>query len=306
MAESASSELKFKGGSVHISATHNKKMQTAIVFIEFKTGEKDLLRFMLQKYAAEKRLFSGINMNNGISSNICGETSIVLFVPENKITHNIVLLYAYLAKAHLTSQQCKQCGSGDYKKLTSDIKDFDVTVTGKCKNFIQALKNKATKIENMINQFNNIAPKPRDSFSVDVKKRPGESLSLPDLDTTAMMYLGICCENIPCIITKNKITFLSKNGFERFEEQMLYKDTFQAKVKTFLNQTGSVGSPASNDKGGAKHKDKCKMILQCENVLAKIFSKVRGFNFSFDNVNELKKVNGDAIAQIRTIKVKLE
>lgn len=306
MAESGSSELKFKGGSVHISATHNKKMQTAILFVEFKTGEKNLLSYMLQKYAAEKRLCSGINMNNGVSSVITGETSIVLFVPENKITQNIVLLYAYLAKTHLTSQQCKVCGSGNYKKLASDIKDFDVTITGKCKNFIHALKNKTPKIENMLNQFSNIEHKNRESFEIAVKKRPGESLSLPDLDATAMFYLGICCENIPCVINKNKITFLDKNGFERFEEVMLFKDAFQAKVKTFLTQTGSVGSPASNDKGGAKHKEKCKMILQCENVLAKIFSKVRGFNYSFDNVNELKKVNSDAIAQVRTIKVKLE
>lgn len=304
--EYISTDVKIKGGNIKIKATHNKKFQSALLFIEFDTSQKNLLNLLLQKYSCEKRLFTGINMNNGIYSSITGENSILMIVPENKITQNISLLYAYISKTHLTSQQAKLCGSGDYKKLSSEVKEFNVIVTGKCKNFINALKNNAPKIVNMVNQINAITPKDRDNINVDkVDSCIGKTITIDNLSNEAMLYLSICMEDIPCKISKDKLTLLSKNALERLEEKMMWKDTFQGKVKSFLNQTGAVGSPSANDTGGKKFKAKSDMILTCENVLASIFSKLRGFNYSFDDVSELKKVNSEAMNKVKSLKLKI-
>lgn len=298
-----SSSVKIDGGNIKFKATHNKKFQSTLLFIDFETSQKNLLNLLLQKYVSEKRLFAGVNMNNGIYSAITGETSIFLIVPENKITQNISLLYTYLTKTHLTSQQAKLCGSGDYKKLSSDIKNFDVIITGKCKNFINALKNKAPKIEHMVSQINAITPKERENISVDkVDSDIGKTISLSGFSDEAMLYMSICLEDVPCKISKDKITLLSKNGLEKINEKMMMKDVFQGKVKSFLTQTGAVGSPSSNDTGGKKFKEKSEMILSCENVLANIFSKLRGFNFSFSDVSQLKKVDSEAMAKVKSTK----
>lgn len=298
-----STSIKINGGNIKFKATHNKKFQSTLLFIDFNTSQKDLLNLLLQKYVSEKRLFAGVNMNNGIYSAITGETSIFLIVPENKITQNISLLYTYLSKTHLTSQQAKLCGSGDYKKLSSDIKEFDVIITGKCKNFINALKNKAPKIEHMVSQIDATTPKERESISVDrVESDVGKVIPLSDFSNEAMLYMSICLEDVPCKIGRDKITLLSKNGLEKVNEKMMMKDVFQGKVKSFLTQTGAVGSPSANDAGGKKFKEKSDMILECENVLAEIFSKLRGFSFSFSNVSQLKKVDSEAMAKVKGTK----
>ena len=303
--EHISTNVKIKDGNIKIKATHNKKFQTTLLFVEFNTSQKNLLNLILQKYASEKRLFTGVNMNNGIYSAITGENSILMIVPENKITQNISLLYSYISKTHLTSQQAKLCGSGDYKKLSSDVKEFNVIVTGKCKNFVNALKNNAPKIVNMVNQINAITPKDRDNINVDkVDSCIGKTINIDDLSDDAMLYLSICMEDIPCKISKNNIVLLSKNAIERLEEKWMWKDTFQGKVKSFLTQTGAVGSPSANDTGGKKFKAKSDMILECENVLASIFSKLRGFNYSFSDVSELKKINSVAMNKVKMIKLK--
>lgn len=95
MSENISMNVKLDKGSISFKAMHNKKFQTAVLFIEFKTSQTSLLSLLLQKYVMEKRLFSGVNINNGIHSIITGEKSIMVLVPENKITQNISLLYTY-------------------------------------------------------------------------------------------------------------------------------------------------------------------------------------------------------------------
>ena len=304
MSESISMNVKLDKGSISFKAMHNKKFQTAVLFVEFKTTQTSLLSLLLQKYAMEKRLFAGVNINNGIHSIITGEKSIMLLIPENKITQNISLLYTYLLKAHLTSQQTKLCGSGDYDKLSTDISNFNVIITGKCKNFINALKNNAPKIVNMINQINATSPKNRSSFNVStVDSDINKYITLSDMNNNALIYLAICVEDIPCVISKDKIKFLSKNGRACFNEKMAWKDTFQGKIKSFLNQTGAVGSPSANDLNGAKYKEKSEKILQCENMLATIISKLHGFQFTFSNVDELKKIDSNALNKIKSIRI---
>ena len=80
-----STSIKINGGNIKFKAIHNKKFQSTLLFIDFNTSQKDLLNLLLQKYVSEKRLFAGVNMNNGIYSAITGETSIFLIVPENSV-----------------------------------------------------------------------------------------------------------------------------------------------------------------------------------------------------------------------------
>ena len=307
--EQISTTLKAGNSNIKIQATHNKKFGNALLFINFNTSQKDLLRSLLQKYASEKRLYTGVNMNNGIVSAITGETSILLIVTDNKLTQNISLLYTYLNKSKLTSQQAKLCRSGNYNTLSNDIKNFDVIITGKCKNFINALKNNAPKIDNLKNQIAAVQPKDRENFTTDHvpdESFIGKTVSLGGLSNEAMLYLSVCVEDVPCKISRDKLTFLSENGLQQFAEKMIWKDVFQAKVKTFLGQTGAVGSPSANDTGGRKYKAKCETILACENVLAEIFSKLRGFNYSFSKVEDLKKVNSASIASVKSIKPRID
>lgn len=301
---SASKTLSLSHGSVKISAQHNKKFQCAVVFIDFETTQKDLLCLLLQKYIEEKRLFSGINMNNSIYSAISGETSIALFVPENKITNNIALLASYLHKTELKSMENRIIHSGDYDKLSSDIQSFNVIITGKCKTFIGALKSNATKITNLVNQLNACEPKQREKFNNAnvVESAFGETISFDGTSGLAKLYASIVLEDVPVKITNSGITLLSPRADERIAEKMMFKSVFQGKVKSFLTQTGAVGSPAANDAGGAKFKAKSKYILDCQNDLAEIYSKLRGFNYSFSNAEELKKVDSAALTKVKAIR----
>ena len=302
---SASKNLSLSHGSVKIQARHNKKFQCALVFVDFETSQKDLLCLLLQKYAEEKRLFAGINMNNAIYSAIVGETSIALLVPENKITNNIALLVSYLHKTELKSMENRFIHSGDYAKLSSDIQSFDVIVTGKCKNFVDSLKANKPKIENLVNQLNACEPKQREKFNNTnvVESAFGRSISFDGGNNLTKLYASIVLEDIPAKITNSGIVLLSPRADERLAEKLLFKSTFQGKVKSFLTQTGAVGSPAANDAGGAKFKAKADNILKCQNMLAEVYSKLRGFNFSFSNAEDLKKVDSPSLTKVKAVRV---
>lgn len=297
-----------KGGSVEakFSVTINKKFQSALIYIQFDTSEKDLLSLLLQKYVSEKVLTTGLNANNSALSAVAGETSIAIFAPENKITQNVLFLYAYLNKTKLSSAQSKLIKSGDYDRLSSDIKKFSVEITGKCKNFAAALQNNAPKIDRLKQSLSAVATVNREAIkNTDVKTDFYET-TLTDASSTAALYLSIAMDNIPCTIhTSGKnitLRILSPNGRELLQSRTLFRDTFQAKVKSFLTQSGSVGSPSANDKGGVAYKAKCKTILECENVLAFIYSDLRGFKFSFSSEDELKKVDSEAMSKVRNLK----
>lgn len=297
--------LSVNGGSVQIEAQHNKKFQCAVLFINFNTSQKDLLCLLLQKYLEEKRLLTGLNMNNAIYSGIAGESSIALFVPENKLCNNIALLISYLHKSYLTNQQTKYIKSGDYNKLSSDIKSFDVIITGKCKTFIAALKSNAPKINNLIAQLSAIEPKSRESFNTAnvIESSFGSKIRFDGSSANARLYASVLLEEIPAIVGSNEITFLCPHGaITRLSEKLLFKDVLQGKVKSFLTQTGAVGTPAANDTDGSKFKAKSAYILACENTLAEIYSKLRGFNYSFSNAEALKKVDSVALAKVKAIK----
>lgn len=306
---SHSTTLKEKGVEVKISARHNKKLQSAVCYVSFDTNEKSLLGLLLSKYAIEKCVKTGVNTTTQIYSAIPGQTGIVLFVPENKLTQNIIVLYNYLQKTKLSSAQAKLCTDGNYKKLSSDLKHFEVTITGKCKNFANALQNKAPKIDRLITSLGAVEPNGnRESISGGSVEKTVIEIDGGDDANTTMLYASIFMGDLPCTIGKNgdkvKITLLGGVTPCCVQHLLLYKDTLQYKVKGFLTQSGTCGSPSSNDKGGVKYAEKCKEIMACQNELAGIYSDVRGFKFSFKNKDELKKVNSESIARVKSIKIK--
>lgn len=310
MSVSHSTTLKDSGVEIKISTLHNKKMQASVLYVDFSTSEKSLLGLLLAKYASERCVQTGINCATQIYSAIAGQTSIALMVPENKLTQNIMVLYGYLQKAKLTSQQAKHCTDGSYKKLSNDIKHFDVTITGKCKTFTVALQNKAPKIDRLIKSLGAIEPNTsRESAASGDGKLPSIEFEGGDDINTTMMYTSIAMGEIPCTITKSgsnvKVTLIDGITCPCIvAHKLLFKDTLQAKVKGFLGQSGACGSPSANDKGGSKYSEKCKGIMECQNELAAIYSGVRGFSFSFKNKDELKKVNSDSVAKVKSMKWK--
>ena len=309
---SASTTLSIDNISLSINAQHNKKMQTTILYIAFSTKQEALLSLLLQKYKAEKCLVCGINSNNGIYSAIPGKTSIVLIIPENKITQNITLLFAYLNKTKLTSQQAKPLGSFNYDTLAKDIRSITVTVTGKCKNFIAAVNGKTPKIDRLLSALK-IAGNARDRDSGEGKNEETGfefSCKIPSgiNKNTVALYLSIVLGEIPCEfdVKNDSVNVKVLSGHECGESVynvLNFKDVFQGKIKSFLTQTGSPGSPSANDKNGAEWKKKCEYILECENMLADIYAGVRGFSYSFKSIDEIKRVDSKAIAVVKSVKI---
>ncbi len=297
------------GVTVNIKATHNSKFQCAILYVEFDTRQTELLAGLLHKFTMEKILRTGINMNNGAYSAISGETSVMLMVPENKITQNISLLYAYLTKTKLNAQQARLVKSGNYNILANDIKTMNVIVTGKCKTFIANMNNAdSPKFTRMLDSMTKSKVASREAISNGSSDDATLKVLAGDANKeTVAMYLSVVLGNIPCKLNVVSdgvdIHFFDSNSRAKVKDMMLWKDTFQAKIKTFLGQTGSVGTPSAGADGKAKWESKCKNILACQNELANIMSGVRGFKYSFRNVDQFKSVDSRAIKAVKDIRV---
>lgn len=292
------------GISISFDIQHNKKFQSVILYVSFSTKQEKLLSILLRKYAAEKCLVCGLNPNNNIYSAIPGKNSIVLFVPENKITQNISLLYNYLMKTKVSALQSKYIDSYNYSTLAADIKKMSVIITGKCKNFIIAVKNKNGKIERMFESMKIASSIVRENGSGKGEDDTCKFVTpVKEADKNLVaLYLSIVLGHIPCEfnVKANEIEVEVACGcLDCVKEIFKFKDVFQGKIKSFLVQTGSVGSPSANDKDGKQWKQKANYILDCENVLASVFSGVRGFDYSFKNVDALKSVDSKAIACVK-------
>ena len=137
--------ISFSGGKISMRAIHNKKQLLSTVFLNFNTSEEMLLNLLLQQFIHEKVCVSGVNMNNGIVSACATTNGIVITIPEAKIVSNILQIYNYLMKTELKSPQNKYLSNGSYKKLSKDVSDFKVMITGKCKNFSIAMEDSSSK-----------------------------------------------------------------------------------------------------------------------------------------------------------------
>lgn len=303
------SSISISGGKANVSirCTVNKKAQLAILFFEFDTKESELLNGLLHKYKHEKFVNCGFNPNNFIHNCILGNCCIMIEVPENKIAQNIILLYSYLAKSEVRGKYKKTIPSGNYSSMMSDISSFKVIVTGKCKRFIQQMKDDK-KRDRIANGLKAVTPKSRESFKndkVDDDNECADCVAVMDSDKdTAMFYLAVVLGGIACELKKKggktEVHFNDCADCCAFHELMLLKEkvVFQTHIRSVLTQAGNVGVPSANDKGGEKFKEKCKDILNAENALAYIISHLRGFSFSFDKVDELKKVDQKALGDV--------
>jgi len=280
--------VKKHGVEIKFETALNKQNVLCFVYIQFDTKECDLLCAILKKYVYEKVLSCGLNTNNHIHSAIYGCNGIVLSVPENKVTNNIALLYKYIAKTSLTTAQKKECGSGSFSKLEKDLKSFNVYVSGKCKNLIQALKNTAPKIENMMETISNIEFKKQEDFEY---PKPEEvTYEIDENDDIAMMGISISMGNIPCYIHKSgskiQIKLCESSDRDRMNSFMSMSRLNNYRIKNFISQSGNIGTPSKNDKDKSKFNEKVKRIEDSQELLIKIFSEIRGFKVSSKTVKD--------------------
>lgn len=301
---SYSGDLSTKTGKINFKLTHNKKHNQSILFISFTTSQKELLTMLLQKYVAEKCLVSGFNPNNMISSASVGETSIVMAVPEMKLLTNISILISYLNKTSLSNLEASYLTKEiNYDTLMKDIGSFNVIITGKCKGMIASFEKKAPKIDMFVKSLDRYEPKKRTM----VVKKPkessfGKSFKFSE-SKEAQLYLAICLERIPYTMKGNNVVLLSPHADVEIIDKYVHSDIFRAKIKSFLGQSGAFGSPASNDTGGVKHAQRKKDIMTCQNELASIYSKLRGFNFSFAKEDQIKSVDTQSLKAVREFKL---
>lgn len=296
--------LTTANGKINFKLTHNKKHAQTILLVSYKTSQKELLSMLLQKYISEKCLVSGFNANNIISSATAGETSIVLIVPEMKTLANISVLTSYLNKASLTTLEASYLTKDvNYDVLMNDIKSFEVIVTGKCKGLIANFKSKAPKLDLFVKAMDRYEPKTRSNT---VKKRKesayGKSVKFEGSDE-AKLYLSICLEHIPYVMRGDNIVLLSPYADYEIISKYIHSDVFRAKVKSFLAQSGAFGSPSANDTGGVKHAERKKNIMLCQNELANIYSKLRGFSFTFKNEEQIMSVNSQSLKEVKDLKM---
>jgi hypothetical protein len=300
--------ISFSGGKISMRAIHNKKQLLSTVFLNFNTSEETLLNLLLQQFIHEKVCVSGVNMNNGIVSACATTKGIVITIPEAKIVSNILQIYNYLMKTELKSPQNKYLSHGSYKKLSKDVSDFKVMITGKCKNFSIAMEDSnSKKMQHLKDTIGSFSSKDRSDIKND-NAREFECCK----DAKPIIFKGnkiekldlcIFLKDLPCVIDGDEIVPLSTDFRCRLAEKLVYKTTIQAQLKAFRTQTGSVpSSAASNDTGGKKFKEKCNYILECENFLAEIYSTLHGYTATFGNIDNVKKVNPSSPGLIKALK----
>ena len=296
----ATKQIKSDVFNVKINATANPKAYTATVFFEFDTTEKQLLNALLNKYNYEKISMTGVNPNNKILLACLGDCCIALTVPPELIIQNIVLLLSYLAKTELKGES-KKYVSGKYSKLMKDIKNVDVYIVGKVKRFIASKLENKEKLDKVAESLGKLQIKDRAEITATKSHTFDNSAIMKGSSDIAMMYLSIVLKDIGCTLSKSsgevKITFLTEADACKFKELVFTKEKiiYQTQIRSFLTQSGTIGSPSAKDKDGKAFKAKVDGILASENTLAYIYSHLRGFDYKFKNADDLKVINNDAL-----------
>ena len=206
--------ISFSGGKISMRAIHNKKQLLSTVFLNFNTSEETLLNLLLQQFIHEKVCVSGVNMNNGIVSACATTKGIVITIPEAKIVSNILQIYNYLMKTELKSPQNKYLSNGSYKKLSKDVSDFKVMITGKCKNFSIAMEDSSSKkMQHLKDTIGSFSSKDRADIKND-KAREFECCK----DAKPIVFKGnkiekldlcIFLKDLPCVIDGDEIGDMS-------------------------------------------------------------------------------------------------
>ena len=303
MAE-VSKHVRYENGTVRFRAIFNKKPSSNIVCIKYNTTQDRLLYVILEKFVAEKILDAGMNINNQITSGYATTKGIIVTVPDNKIFSVIQQIHRYVLNTTLNITQQKIVGKGNYDKLYKDIGTFDVSIIGKCRLTHKALDNsRDKKIENFVRGMDAISHRNKEDFDVNGAYEM-ETIKC-DLNAAAKMAFTICYSHLPFVFEGNNIKLLSPHALDALEERAAFKNGFQGKVKAFQTQFGNVGSPASNDSGQKKFKEKCKAIQDSCNFIADIYSSMHGFSFKYANLEAIKMVDSDAMRDAKAVKIKV-
>ena len=289
--------ISYNNGSIKFSAQFNKRLSNCFTYIKFNTSEKRLLYVILQKYIHEKVLFYGCNLINDIYNAIATTNGILFVSSEKKILTNIANILAYICKTKLSRTELKQvmAKTANYNKLHNDVLSFSVYTTGKVIHIIRSITNSDDK---KLDKFGEMLGKiqRKDIETADINNEEVETFKFNGNDRNKL-DLSIVLENVPFVFNKDEIILLSHSchcvcntGY----------DYMQSKLKVFLNSCGSPGSPAANDEGGVKHKEKCRYILECLNYMTFIISDLHGFSYKFNNIKEITDgVSADSKTKIK-------
>lgn len=285
----------FKEGSFEykFEAIHHKKLPYTLVYVKIDTTEKDLLHSLTCKYKKDKLLKVGTNANNFMIDCISGQNGIVIYTLENRIINNVMMYIKYLSTMTLNSKQLYG-KKGSYKKLLSSLEKVEVYVTGKCKTFIKnCMLKDSPKMKNMMTTIKLKQNKDREDIVND--KFDESMIKEVELDCNEEQALDcIISFNTSCVNVKKeggKYVF----GFMHKPEYSNYTGSIRGLLKAFRGQDGAPGSPASNDDGQKKYKEKCKEILNCVNMVAFCISDVRGVKCEYKNIEQLKQVNSESV-----------
>jgi hypothetical protein len=296
-----SKKLSSKHIQANIEAVVNKKNQLATVSITFDT-KSSLLFPLLQKYAYDKCPGICRNTNNHIHSVLVGEKSICIVVPETKILSNILLIYKHLQRARISANYVKYLPKSkhSYNTLAKDVQSFNVSVVGKCKNFIRNISENTPRVEAFLKNLSTIDKGDRDDVEgKGIAFECSNTLKFDNLSSDGLLYLSIVTCQIPSSISKSSITFLDAGGSCMFYELLAHKTSFQDRVKAFLLQGGAIGTPSKGDKDKSKFKEKKNSIERILKIAVSILEDLHDVKLS---VPSDLTVNHEIIAEIKRIK----
>ena len=297
MNSQANKTIDYKGGSIKLTAQYNKRLSNCYVYMKFNTTEKWLLYVILQKYIHEKVLFFGCNAVNEIYNAFATTNGIMFVCSEKKVLANIVNTLSYVCKTKLTKKELEQVYSSEanYNKLHKDVSSLSVYITGKTIHLIRAITNSDDKkLERFGDMLTNIQRKDIETAKAGNKEQHTFKFSG---SAREKLDLSIVLENSPFIFEKDEIVILDNTCPCHLNNEY---DYMQGKLKSFLVSCGSPGTPAANDTGAVKHKEKCKYIIECLNTMAFMVSDIHGFSFKFSDIKEIQEgVPADSKAKIR-------
>ena len=295
--------VKYEYGTITFRALFNKKHPLATVFIHYKSTERRLLYVILEKFINEK-LTLGFNPNNNIPQAVCTTEGILMKVQDSKIFSVIQQVQRYVCNTFLNTLQSNLAEKGNYQNLYKSINSFDVFIVGGCRNTEKALAGvKPRKLELFVKGLNATTYKEKDDFNMAHKYEPVEIETGLNTPLERMMFIA-SYGSLPYTFKGSKIVCLNPSVPELLKHVSIFKNIFQAKVKTFQTSFGNIGSPSANDKDGKKFKEKCALILASESLLSEMYATLHRVEFRYKSLDELKQVDPEAMKKVKAIKIK--
>lgn len=263
--------IDFTGGKIHIKTTHNKKVQTSQVLIQFNTTEEELLNELLDKFESEKFVAIGANPNNKMEYYKGNNGCAFAVMPEAKVFNFIATMYKYVLTSVLSASNAKVLSkNASYSKLHSDImKGFNVFITGKCKALTLKLSTKAPVVAKLSAGLSAIKPK----TVADVKAVSENMIKPHDISgsKTARLYFVIFCQKFNFKISGNKLYCDDHTWSELIAFMKDYAPVAGGVITSYLKQAGSKKTkPSSNDTGGAKMNESNNEALAALNAIIEV------------------------------------